>query len=95
MSGAVVEQDVSVGLVQAAACLDVIFGLRVRCLRSGMSCSWHVLFHKFPEPLCLQGTSSNFLVLRIKARKTIRVSHALWGPASPGKEGLKEGPLSY
>ena len=52
---------------------------------------WYVLFCKFPEPLHLQGASSNFLVLRIKAHKPIRVSHAMWGPDSSGKEGLKGG----
>ena len=54
-----------------------------------------VLFCKFPEPLCLQGISSNFLVLRIKAYKTIRVSHALWGPSSSRKESLRKWLLSY
>ena len=53
------------------------------------------LFSKFLEPLHLQGASSNFRVLRIKVHKTIRVSHALWGPASSGKEGLKKELLSY
>ena len=37
---------------------------------------WYVLFYKFPELLSLQGASSNFLALRIKAHKTIKVSHA-------------------
>ena len=55
---------------------------------------WCVLFCKFPEPLSLQGSSSNFLVLRIKAHKTIRVSHVLWGPVSSGKESLRKGLLS-
>ena len=59
---------------EAATCFDVIFGCRVLLLRSGMF--WHVLFCGFPEPLSLQGSSSNFLVLRIKAHKTIRVSPA-------------------
>ena len=36
-----------------------------------------------------------FLVLRIRAHKIIRVSHALWGPASSGKEGLRKWLLSY
>ena len=55
---------------------------------------WRVLFHKSPEPLSLQGDSSNFLILRIEAHKTIRVSHAFWGPTSSGKEGLERGLLS-
>ena len=50
---------------------DVIFG-------SGGPEVWSVLLSKFPEPLHLQGASSNFLVWRIKAHKTIRVSHASW-----------------
>ena len=37
-----------------------------------------------------QGTSSNFLGLRIEAHKT-RVSPALWGPASAGKRARKGG----
>ena len=45
---------------------------------------WYVSFHEFPELLCLQGASSNFLALRIKAHEKRRVSHAggssqLWG----------------
>ena len=56
---------------------------------------WYVLFYKFQEPQCLQGASSNFLVLRIRAHKTIRVSHALWHPANSGKEGLRKWLLSY
>ena len=56
---------------------------------------WYVLFCKFSEPMSPQGASSNFLVLRIKAYKTIRVNHALWGPASSGKEGLRKWLLSY
>ena len=50
---------------------------------------WYILFHKFLEPLCLQGACTKFLVLRIKVHKAIRVSHAFLGPASSGKEGLK------
>ena len=49
-------------------------------------CGLVCLFHKFPEPLSLQGTSSNFLVLRIKAHKTIRVSHA-WGSSQFWERG--------
>ena len=67
--------------------------------------TWSVLSGKFLDPLRLQGASRNFLVLRIKAasrnflvlrikaHKTIRVSHAFWGPASSGKEGLRKGLL--
>ena len=47
----------------------------------GVLVVWCVLFLKFPEPLRLQGACGNFLVLRIKVCKTIRVRHALWGPA--------------
>ena len=45
---------------------------------------WYVLFYKFPEPLHLQGASSNLLnllALRIKVHKTTRVSYSLWGPS--------------
>ena len=38
---------------------------------------WHVLFHKFLEHMCLWGTSSNFLVLRVEAHKTSQSSQ-LW-----------------
>ena len=57
---------------------------------------WHVLFRKFQEPWCRQGTSSNFLVLRIEAPK-IGFSRAILGPASPGKESLKGGfcPINF
>ena len=72
-------------------CFNVIFGCRIR----PVVVVWYVLFHKFLEPLNLQGTSNNVLVLRIKAHKTIRVSHALWGLASSGKEGLRKWLLSY
>ena len=78
----VVEQDVSIRL-QHVLMLSLGVGLS---LQSGMSCfisSW--------EPLCFEGTPSNFLVLRIKVHKTIRVSHALWGSASTGKDILKRG----
>ena len=56
---------------------------------------WGVLFHKFPEPLHLQGASSHFPVLRIKAHKTIRVGQALWAPGSSGKQGLGKCLLPY
>ena len=82
----VVEQDVSIRL-QHVLMLSLGVGLS---LQTGMSCfisSW--------GPLCFEGTPSNFLVLRIKVHKTIRVSHALWGPASSRKEGPKNGLLSY
>ena len=69
--------------------------LRVQGLLLSILVAWGVLFHKFPEALHLQGASSNFLVLRIKDHKTIRVNHALWGPASSGKEGLRKWLLSY
>ena len=86
-NGLVVEQGVSGGLVLAATCFDVIRGRRVQLLA-------YVLSHGFPDPLRLQGTSSNFLVLRVKAHQTIRVSNASWGPASSRKVGLKNGLLS-
>ena len=83
------EQDVLVGLQQLLS-LGAASGLVVVV--------WYVLFPCFINswsPLCLLGTSSNFLVLRIKAYKTIRVSPALWRPASSGKEGLRKWLLSY
>ena len=48
-----------------------------------------VLFRTFSEPLHLQGASSNFLVLRIKAHKTSQ--SCFRGPGCSGKEGLKRG----
>ena len=85
-NGVVAGQDVPVGKQ------SVIFGCRVQC---SVFVAWYFLFPKFPEPLHLQGASSNFLVLRIKVHKVIWFSHALWGPANSGKEGLKRGLLSY
>ena len=85
---AVVKQDVSV-MLQLVSILSLGAGsgpILVVC---------YVLFCKFPKPLSLQGASSNFLVLRIKAHKTIKVCCALWGPASSGKEGLRKGLLCY
>ena len=83
-NGVVVEQDVSFGLqLVLMLSLGAGFGLGPLVL-----VVWYVLFLKFSEPLCLQGASSNFVVLRTKVHKTIRVSHALWGPTSSGKEGL-------
>ena len=62
----VVEQDVSVGL-QLVSMLPLGAG-------SGpVVVVWHVFLCKFPGPLHLQGASRNFLVLSIKAHKTIRV----------------------
>ena len=60
----------------------------------GVLVVWCVLFLKFPEPLRLQGASGNFLVLRIKVCKTVRVV-MLYGVQPSGKEGLKRGLLSY
>ena len=74
----------------AATCFDFISGCRVLSGRV-----WCILFVGFLEPLRLQGASSHFLVLRIKAHKTTRVSPALWGPGSSGKEGVKRRLMSY
>ena len=65
-SGVAVEQDVSVGLLPFYLWLQGPVVVVV----------WNVRFCGFLEPLHLQGASSNFLVLRIKAYYTIRVSHA-------------------
>ena len=67
---------------------DVIF-------ESGGPEVWSVLLSKFPEPLHLQGASSNFPGLRVKAHKTSKVSLAFWAPASSGEEGLPRWLLSY
>ena len=80
-----VGQDVSVGRKLVS----------MLSLGAGSTVAWYVLFHKFLQPLRLQGASNNFLVLRIKAHKTIRVSPALWGPASSGKEVLTKWLSSY
>ena len=43
-----------------------------------------------PRASVPSGASSNFLVLRIKAHKTIRVSHA-WGPSQLWERGPEKG----
>ena len=54
---------------------------------------WDVLFRKSPEPLCLQGAPSNFLVPRVKAHETTEAGHGAQ-PRS-GKEGPRKGLLAY
>ena len=61
-----------------SSCFDLAAGCE--SLRSGVS-----LFVKFLELLGLQGTSSNFLVLRIKAQETIRVVLLYWVQPALGK----------
>ena len=71
-------------------------GCRAGRLRWAAVCSHVISGHRagqFPEPLRRQGASSSSLVLRRKAPKTI--SHALWGPASFGKDGLRKWLLSH
>ena len=60
----VVRQDVSAGL-QLLSMLSLGAG------PSLVIVVWCVLFRKFPELLCLQDASSNFLVLRTKAHKIL------------------------
>ena len=56
----------------AATCFNVIFGCRAQSGHCGLvDVVWCVLFRKFPELLCLQDASSNFLVLRTKAHKIL------------------------
>ena len=66
-----VQQDVSAGLQLV---LMVSLGAGSSLLVAVVS---YVVFCGIPEPLYLQGTSTNFLVLKIKTHKTIRISHAL------------------
>ena len=87
----VVEQDVSVRF----QFVSMLFWGAGSGLGGAVIVVWYILFHRFLEHLCFQGALSHFLVLRIKAHKTIRVSHALCGPGSSGKEGLKKVLLAY
>ena len=47
------------------------------CVQGAGSAIWRTRFCKFSEPLCPQGASSNFLVLKIKSHKTESVKLAL------------------
>ena len=77
-----VEQDVSVGL-QLVLMLSLGAGSRW-WLWSGLS---------VPRASAPSGAASSFLVLRVKAHKPIRFSHALLGPANSGERGPEKGAL--
>ena len=47
------------------------------CVQGAGSAIWRTRFCKFSEPLCPQGASSNFLVLKIKSHKRESVKLAL------------------
>ena len=80
-NGVAVEQDVSVRL-QLVSMLSLRAGSHVLVV-------CYVLFHKFLEPLHLQGASSNFLVLRIKTNRTVRANHA-WGSSQLWERELEK-----
>ena len=99
-NGVVAEQDVPVRLplvpmlssAAGSGCLvNEAWGL--------VTVAWYVMFLVcpvscvFPEPPCLQGTSSNFLVLRIEATEQLG-SVMLRVLASSGREGLRKWLLS-